>query len=214
MAPSIWTFMGLAALLTIIPGADMALVARSTLLDGRRPAFFTSLGICLGLCVHATASALGLSAILRVSALAYTLVKAVGAGYLVYLGIQTIRGAGRADLAEANGNSAQGQKFASRGLLARSLRQGMLTNVLNPKVAIFYLTFLPQFIAPGDPVLLESLGLAGIHIAMGLLWLALYAWFLSGFRGVLNRPRVRRTLESATGSLLVLLGLRLAWDQR
>ena len=206
--------MGLAALLTIIPGADMALVARSTLLDGRRPAFFTSLGICLGLCVHATASALGLSAILRVSALAYTLVKAVGAGYLVYLGIQTIRGAGRADLAEANGNSAQGREFASRGLLARSLRQGMLTNVLNPKVAIFYLTFLPQFIAPGDPVLLESLGLAGIHIAMGLLWLALYAWFLSGFRGVLNRPRVRRTLESATGSLLVLLGLRLAWDQR
>ncbi|HUJ40394.1 MAG TPA: LysE family translocator [Candidatus Acidoferrales bacterium] len=214
MAPSIWTFMGLAALLTIIPGADMALVARSTLLDGRRPAFFTSLGICLGLCVHATASALGLSAILRVSALAYTLVKAVGAGYLVYLGIQTIRGAGRADLAEAKGNSVEGGKFASRGLLARSLRQGMLTNVLNPKVAIFYLTFLPQFIAPGDPVLLESLGLAGIHIAMGLLWLALYAWFLSGFRGVLNRPRVRRTLESATGSLLVLLGLRLAWDQR
>lgn len=206
--------MGLAALLTIIPGADMALVARSTLLDGRRPAFFTSLGICLGLCVHATASALGLSAILRVSALAYTLVKAVGAGYLVYLGIQTIRGAGRADLAEAKGNSVEGGKFASRGLLARSLRQGMLTNVLNPKVAIFYLTFLPQFIAPGDPVLLESLGLAGIHIAMGLLWLALYAWFLSGFRGVLNRPRVRRTLESATGSLLVLLGLRLAWDQR
>jgi len=192
----------------------MALVARSTLLDGRRPAFFTSLGICLGLCVHATASALGLSAILRVSALAYTLVKAVGAGYLVYLGIQTIRGAGRADLAEAKGNSVEGGKFASRGLLARSLRQGMLTNVLNPKVAIFYLTFLPQFIAPGDPVLLESLGLAGIHIAMGLLWLALYAWFLSGFRGVLNRPRVRRTLESATGSLLVLLGLRLAWDQR
>ena len=214
MTPSIWTFVGVAALLTIIPGADMALVARSSLLDGRRPAFFTSLGICLGLCVHATASALGLSAILRVSALAYTVVKAIGAGYLVYLGIQTIRGSGRSGFTHGNGTPAQRDDLANRGILARSFRQGILTNVLNPKVAVFYLTFLPQFIAPGDPVLLKSLGLAGIHIAMGLVWLTLYAWFLSGFRGVLTRPRVRRTLESVTGSLLVLLGLRLAWDRR
>jgi threonine/homoserine/homoserine lactone efflux protein len=218
MTPSIWTFIGIAALLTIMPGADMALVARSSLLDGRRPAFFTSLGICLGLCVHATASALGLSAILRVSALAYTMVKAVGAGYLIYLGVQTIRGSWRTPIANVNGEAAgadaDAHAQAARSLLLRSFRQGILTNVLNPKVAIFYLTFLPQFIAPGDPVLLKSLGLAAIHIAMGLVWLTLYAWFLSGFRGVLNRPRVRRSLESVTGGLLVLLGLRLAWERR
>jgi threonine/homoserine/homoserine lactone efflux protein len=218
MPPSLWTFIGIAALLTILPGADMALVARSSLLDGRRPAFFTSVGICLGLCVHATASALGLSAILRVSAFAYTIVKAVGAAYLIYLGVQTIRGAGKAPVANANGKAAgddpDAYSPAERPLLIRSFRQGILTNVLNPKVAIFYLTFLPQFIAPGDPVLLKSLGPAAIHIAMGLVWLTLYAWFLSGFRGVLNRPRVLRSLESVTGGLLVLLGLRLAWDRR
>jgi len=214
MTPSIWTFAAIAALLTIMPGADMALVARSSLLDGRRPAFFTTLGICLGLCVHATASALGLSAILRVSALAYTVVKAVGAGYLIYLGVQTIRGAAQRRTVEQHGAPAAADLGAERSLAARSFRQGFLTNLFNPKVAVFYLTFLPQFIAPGDPVLLKSLGLASIHIGMGLAWLTAYAWFLSSFRGVLNRPRVRRSLESVTGGLLVLLGLPLAWERR
>jgi threonine/homoserine/homoserine lactone efflux protein len=206
--------MGVAALLTIMPGADMALVARSSLLDGRRSAFFTTLGICLGLCVHATASALGLSAILRVSAVAYTAVKTVGAGYLIFLGIQTLRGAGKRDTPALSGDASLENSDAERPLLTRCFRQGILTNVFNPKVAIFYLTFLPQFIAPGDPVLLKSLGLAGIHIAMGLAWLTLYAWFLSGFRGVLNRPKVRGWIESVTGGLLILLGLRLAWERR
>ena len=214
MTPSLLTFIGIAALLTIMPGADMALVARSSLLDGRRPAIFTTLGICAGCGVHATASALGLSAILRVSALAYTLVKTVGAGYLVFLGVQTLRGIRKQPPVETNGAPVAPAPRVRRSLLMRSFRQGILTNVLNPKVAIFYLTFLPQFIAPSDPVLLKSLGLASIHIAMGFMWLALYAWFLSGFRSVLNRPAVRGWIEGVTGSVLVLLGLRLAWDQR
>jgi len=214
MTPSLLTFIGIASLLTIMPGADMALVARSSLLAGRRPAFFTTLGICAGLCVHATASALGLSAILRVSAVAYTAVKAVGAGYLIFLGVQTLRGIGKQYASESNASPGTITPSADRPLLTRSFRQGVLTNVFNPKVAVFYLTFLPQFIAPGDPVLLKSLGLASIHIAMGLVWLTLYAWFLSGFRAVLNRPNVRGWIEGATGGVLVLLGLRLAWDQR
>ena len=214
MTSSLLTFIGIAALLTIMPGADMALVARSSLLDGRRPAFFTTLGICLGLCVHATASALGLSAILRVSALAYAVVKTVGACYLIFLGIQTLRGIRKRQSGESNGALATADPVAQRSLLVRSFRQGILTNVFNPKVAIFYLTFLPQFIAPGDPVLVKSLGLASIHIGMGLVWLTLYAWFLSGFRAVLNRPKVRGWIEGVTGGMLVLLGLRLAWDER
>jgi threonine/homoserine/homoserine lactone efflux protein len=214
VTPSLLTFVGIAALLTIMPGADMALVARSSLLDGRRPAFFTTLGICVGLCVHATASALGLSAILRVSAVAYSLVKTIGAGYLIFLGVQTLRGIRKRQPVEPNGTAAAVDPGAERSLLVRSFRQGILTNIFNPKVAIFYLTFLPQFIAPGDPVLLKSLALASIHIAMGLVWLTLYAWFLSGFRAVLNRPKVRGWIEGVTGGVLVLLGLRLAWDQR
>jgi threonine/homoserine/homoserine lactone efflux protein len=136
---SILAFTGIAALLTILPGADMALVAKVTLLDGKRAAFFTSLGICAGLPVHATASALGLSLILATSSEAFTVVKFVGAGYLAYLGIRTIRDSLRP---AADPAVTAGPARSRRAAFA----QGFLSNVLNPKVALFYLTFLPQFI--------------------------------------------------------------------
>src|SRR5438034_4422202 len=151
---SILAFIGIAALLTILPGADMALVAKVTLLDGRRAAFFTSLGICAGLPVHATASALGLSLILATSAEAFTVVKFAGAAYLAYLGVRTIRDS---LLPASDPPVAAGRARTSRAALV----QGWLSNVLNPKVALFYLTFLPQFISPGDNVLAKSLLLAG-----------------------------------------------------
>jgi threonine/homoserine/homoserine lactone efflux protein len=86
--------------------------------------------------------------------------------------------------------------------------------VLNPKVALFYLTFLPQFMNPGDPVVLKSLALAGIHILLGLVWLSTYAYFISRLSDLLLRPAVRRRFERVTGGLLILLGLRLAWERR
>src|SRR5213075_2023502 len=92
--------------------------------------------------------------------------------------------------------------------------QGFLTNVLNPKVAIFYLTFLPQFISPGEPVFRRSLFLAGLHIAMGFVWLTAYAWFIDRVGAVLTRPRVKMWLERVTGGLLIGLGARLAWERR
>lgn len=202
---SILAFTGIVALLTILPGADMALVAKVTLLDGRRAAFFTSLGICAGLPVHATASALGLSLILATSAEAFTAVKFAGAAYLTYLGIRTIRDSLRpaADPAVAAGRArGSGAAFA----------QGWLTNVLNPKVALFYLTFLPQFISPGDNVLARSLGLAGIHAVLGLIWLPLYAYAIDRL-AVLIRG-ARRWLERLSGAALIGLGVRLALQRR
>jgi threonine/homoserine/homoserine lactone efflux protein len=92
--------------------------------------------------------------------------------------------------------------------------QGFLTDVLNPKVAIFYLTFLPQFISPGEPVLRRSLFLAGVHIVMGLIWLTAYAWFIDRLGVVLTRPRVKAMLERATGFVLIAFGARLAWERR
>ena len=89
-----------------------------------------------------------------------------------------------------------------------------MTNVLNPKVAIFYLTLLPQFIEPGDPVLLKSLALGGIHNLMGLVWLTVYAWFIHQFAAFLNRPTVKHALERVTGAVLIALGVRLAWEKR
>ena len=97
---------------------------------------------------------------------------------------------------------------------SRVFAQGFLTNILNPKVAIFYLTFLPQFIAPGRNVLRQSLLLASIHIAMGFVWLTGYAWFVDRLGSVLTRPRVKAWLERITGGVLIALGARLAWERR
>ena len=202
---SILAFTAIAALLTILPGADMALVAKVTLLDGRRAAFLTSLGICAGLPVHATASALGLSLILATSAEAFTVVKFAGAAYLTYLGVRTIRDSLR-PLAEGSVTAPRG-----RGSRAAFL-QGWLSNVLNPKVALFYLTFLPQFISPGDNVLAKSLLLAGIHAVLGMLWLPLYAYAIDRL-GALVRS-ARRWLERVSGGALIGLGVRLAFERR
>jgi RhtB (resistance to homoserine/threonine) family protein len=192
------------ALLTVSPGADMALVAKITLERGRRAALLATLGICSGLLVHATASALGLSVILATSAEAFTIVKLVGAAYLAYLGVQAFRSSFRHDEAEA--------PSSRRG--ANPYLQGVFSNVLNPKVAVFYLTFLPQFMAPGDNVLVRSLAFAVAHAVMGIAWLSAYAYVLSRVSAVLGRSGVRRWLERVTGGVLIALGARLALERR
>lgn len=206
--PRLFTFVGVAALLTILPGADMALVTKNVLAVGRRRTMGTILGISCGCVLHATASALGLSAILATSATAFNVLKTVGAVYLVWIGVQSIRGAGT-PAAPAGPVAPQ-----PRARLTSPFLQGFLTNILNPKVAVFYLTFLPQFVAPGQPVLRRSLMLAAIHIAMGFVWLSVYAWFVDRLGAVLIRPRIKAALERVTGGVLIALGARLAWERR
>jgi len=205
--PRLYAFIGVAALLTIMPGADMALVTKNVLAVGRRRAMLTIVGICAGCVIHATASALGLSAILATSATAFNVVKTLGAGYLIWIGVQSIRESRNASVAAP---SSEPSKRARLG----PFLQGFLTNLLNPKVAVFYLTFLPQFISPGEAVLKRSLLLASIHIAMGFVWLTAYAWFIDRVGAVLTRPRVKMGLERVTGGLLIALGARLAWERR
>jgi len=222
MTASLLAFIPVALLLTLIPGADTALVTRNALALGMRGARWTILGICTGCLLHATASALGLSAILATSARAYEAVKLLGAAYLVWIGVQAIRGArngGSADPSTALGmttrtdpSTALGMTPAQRG--GHPFTQGFLTNILNPKVALFYLTFLPQFIPAGAPILRTSLLLAMIHNALGFAWLSLYARFVDRLRVALTRPVVKAWLERVTGGALVLLGARLAWARR
>jgi threonine/homoserine/homoserine lactone efflux protein len=211
MDPHILMFLGLSAVLTITPGADTALVTKNTLSHGRPAALATTLGISTGVMIHATMSGLGLSAILNQSALAFEIVKWIGAAYLVFIGLRSLFGGKHLTAATAEAAPVVG---GGRRIWRRAYTQGLLTNVLNPKVALFSLTLLPQFMAPGDPVLLKSLLLAGIHITLGLIWLSAYAYFLSRLSDLLMRPAVRRRLERVTGVLLLALGVRLAWEQR
>jgi RhtB (resistance to homoserine/threonine) family protein len=204
MGPLFLAGLAVLALLTISPGADMALVAKITLERGRRDALLATMGICSGLLVHATASALGLSVILATSAEAFTVVKLVGAVYLVYLGVQALRSSFRHETVAAVTPRRSTSPFV----------QGLLSNVLNPKVAVFYLTFMPQFMSPGDNVLVRSLAFAVAHGIMGVAWLTAYAYVLSRISVVLGRSGVRRWLERVTGGVLVALGLRLALERR
>jgi threonine/homoserine/homoserine lactone efflux protein len=142
----------------------------------------------------------------------------LGGGYLMVLGVQSIwRAARRRGLEEAivpGKTRDEGGGAQPRVPRLRSFLEGFLTNLLNPKVALFYLAVLPQFIAASDPVLLKSFLLAGIHWMMGIVWLGLVAVFLGRVDAIFNHPALRRVLEATSGTLLVALGLRLALERR
>jgi threonine/homoserine/homoserine lactone efflux protein len=201
-ASAVAAWSGLAALLTITPGVDMALVARSALARGRRAALCTTGGIVSGLLVWGAASAAGVAALLAASATAYDALRLVGAAYLVWLGVRAMRGGGERR-PEAGGRVPRGRSAYVTGLVS---------NLANPKIVVFYTTVLPGFIPAGADVLAWSLVLAGIHATMGLVWLSAYAWALHRARGLLERPGIRRALDRATGAVVVGLGLRLAAD--
>ena len=209
-------FLSITALLTLTPGADTALVTKNTLARGRRAAFLTTLGIATGCLAHATLSALGLSAILAQSAAVYGAVKLAGALYLIWVGWKSLRAAVRTPSSTLPSASSSSSKGASGE--GQSFREGLLTNLLNPKVGIFYLSFLPQFIRSGESLLWWSLALAMIHNVMGILWLNFYAAVIARARrawgGNGSGSALTRWLEGATGVLLVGLGVRLAVDRR
>lgn len=204
------TFAAVAAVLTLSPGADTLLVIRNVVARGRSAGVTTALGICSGLFLHATLSALGLSVLIAHSALAYQALKIAGAAYLVWLGLQALSAALRRDYPRAPACDTARWSMSAR----HSFVEGLLTNLLNPKVAVFYLALLPQFVAIGEPVFIKSMLLAGIHAAMGVAWLVALASLLDRARAVITRPRARRLLEGISGSTLIGLGAKLALSER
>ena len=207
-------FAGLALVLVLTPGANIMLVIRSTLSGGPRAGIAAALGIAVGHFVHASASALGLSLLLRTSDVAFTVMKVCGAAYLAYLGVRSLVVAWRGRSRTFDAVDGEESEVSSDGAPYRRSRRflldGFLCNVLNPKVALFYLALLPQFIAPGEPVLARSLLLAGVHACISVSWQSVLSLALGRIRPLLARPAVYRTLEALTGSLLVGFGIRLA----
>lgn len=202
-------FLGVAALVIVTPGPDTALVTKNALLYGRRPALATAFGVNTGLLVWTLASAAGVAAIVHASATAFTAMKLVGAAYLIWLGFQTLRAAGQRTAAD--GDAANGGRRLD---VRRGFRQGLLSNLANPKIAAFFTSLLPQFIEPGQSVLVPFLVLGGLFVAMTVAWLSVYAFMASKAGGLLTRPRVRTALDRFTGVVLIGLGLRLATERR
>lgn len=204
-----WPFLVAITLLTLSPGVDTLLVIRNTARGGVRDGVLTSVAICSGLFVHATVSALGISLILLQSAWAFGLLKLAGAGYLIWLGLASLWAARR------------GQGLPVAGVLGerearpvwRPLREGLLSNVLNPKTVVFYMAFLPQFIAPTDPALIKSLWLAGVHFIIANLWQIGIVMTVGSAGRWLGSRLFARVLNGATGAVLVGLGIKLALER-
>ncbi|MDN3520234.1 LysE family translocator [Halomonas ramblicola] len=205
-----WPFLVAITLLSMSPGVDTLLVIRNTARGGVRDGVLTSLAICCGLFVHAAVSALGISLILLQSAWAFGVLKLVGAGYLIWLGLQSLLAARRGHGLPVAGVAGQRQAVPAW----RPLREGLLSNVLNPKTVVFYMAFLPQFIAPGDPALVKSLFLAGVHFVIANLWQLSIALMVGGAGRLLASRAFARWLNGLTGGVLIVFGVKLALERQ
>lgn len=203
------TFLLAIGLLTIAPGLDTVVVVRNSLRGGWRDGFLTSFGICCGLFAHALLSALGVSLILTTSAELFTLFKLAGAGYLGWLGLRNLRAAFGRHPGLLSGETANETLQPMR-----SLREGLLSNLLNPKTAAFYLALLPQFIDPNGNAIAQSLLLAAIHFALSMAWQCGLALAAGRARPLLNSARFARGIEGVLGATLIAIGLRLAVSEQ
>ena len=195
-------FLGVSIVVIVTPGQDTALTIRNTLTAGRRGGLLTAIGVSSGQAVWALAAAGGVAALLRASEPAFLVVRLVGAAYLMYLGLQALRAALRRHDVDHRVAGRPRRGFAP-------LRQGLISNLGNPKMAIFFTSLLPQF--GGTFPALLALGI--VFCAMTLLWLSAYAVLVAKAGDLLRRSKVRRALDACTGAVLVAFGVRLATER-
>jgi threonine/homoserine/homoserine lactone efflux protein len=199
-------FLAVSALLVITPGVDMALVTKNALLHGRAAAQATALGINVGIFFWTIAAAVGLAAAIAASATVFTAIKLAGASYLVVIGVRALLASRRAAASPATAMPGVGA--------AAAFRQGVASNLLNPKIAVFFTSLLPQFVDSGQANVRDLLILGALFNAMGVVWLLVYAAIAARGRDVLRRPRVQRAFDRLSGVALVALGARLAFERR
>jgi threonine/homoserine/homoserine lactone efflux protein len=206
MDTQLLAFTGVSLLLSVTPGPDMAVVTRNALAHGRRGVVLTTSGIALALVVWVTATAVGLSALLRTSGEVLFLLKIVGACYLAYLGVRT--------LLESRARPADLLAAAPPAAPAHAVfRQGFLSAISNPKLGVFFVTFLPQFVLPGQALLPRLLELGVTFAVIGWVWMNVYGLFVTRLRQVITTPRVRQWMQRVTGVVLLGFGARLALER-
>jgi threonine/homoserine/homoserine lactone efflux protein len=194
------TFAAAGALVVLIPGPDTLVMLRSVLLHGRRSAAMTALGILTGLSIWATAAAIGLTALLRASHDGYLALRLMGAAYLLYVGVNALRN-------RAAGPTTESPRLK---LIGKGYRAGLTTDLLNPKVGVFFITFLPAFIPHGAPATALTLEMGAVFVAETAVYLAAMLLFVEQLTRWLRNERFQRHLNRATGLVLVGFGVRLA----
>jgi threonine/homoserine/homoserine lactone efflux protein len=204
-------FLGVSVLVICTPGQDTALTIRSTMLGGRRGGIFTALGVSTGQAIWALATSAGVVAILLASEPVFLALRYAGAAYLVFLGVQSLWAAFRPHSA---GGAPAGRHPQRLLTPSKAYRQGVISNLGNPKMAAFFTSLLPQFASQDGPAFLTLLALGLLFSLMTLTWLIGYAFAVARARNLLQRPRIRRALDAITGAALVALGLRLAAERR
>jgi threonine/homoserine/homoserine lactone efflux protein len=199
-------FAGVCVLLAVTPGPDMAVVTKNALAHGRRGVILTTTGIGIALLIWATATAVGLSAVLRTSGELLFVLKLIGAAYLAYLGIRTLIESRRrpADLLSGTPPPAPAHLI---------FRQGFFSALSNPKLGVFFVTFLPQFVMPGQAVLPRLLLLGLIFALIGWTWMNAYGFLVTRIREFITASRVRQWMERVTGVVLLGFGARLAAER-
>jgi len=205
---SLLTFLVAITLLSMSPGIDTVVVIRNTMRGGRIDGLVTSFAICCGLFVHALVSAAGISFILLQSATLFTLLKWIGAAYLIWLGVKSLRAA----WSKSPGSIKISTEPMEPVALTQSFREGFLSNVLNPKTIVFYMAFLPQFILPHESAMLKSVFLAGLHFIISNIWQLFLILMVAQARHWLSSDKAMRWMDGVIGSVMMAFGIRLATE--
>lgn len=198
------TFLLMSFLLIILPGPDSSLVIQNSIMYGQKAGFKTVMGSVSGLLIHTSAAVLGLSALLMQSATLFTILKYIGAAYLIYIGFSALR---------TLKNPPTEEEIVVKGKEKSFFLQGFITCASNPKVAVFFLTFLPQFVQPNYNHMLQFAVMGIIYAMMTIIWFLLYVYLIDVFSKWLKRPTVQKSIQGCTGIVLLLFGLRLALEK-
>ncbi len=209
MTPTFLAFIGISLLVIISPGPDTAVTTRNVVVGGRRGGVFTALGVTTGLSIWALAASAGITALLVASEPLFMALKIAGGAYLVWLGVHSLISACRAGEWKVLAGKGPGRRLSGW----TAYRQGLISDLGNPKIAVFFSSLLPQFVPRSGATFFDFAALGLTFAAITLAWLVFYSWLIAAAGNVLARPRVRRAIEGVMGVVLVALGLRLATER-
>lgn len=205
---NVYLFVLMSIFFVILPGPDIAIVTKSTITTGKAGGFRTVLGVCCALLIHTSAAILGLSAIIVKSAFLFSIIKYVGAVYLIYLGVKTLWALKKKEEAASIEMNTK-----SKAASSACFKQGFLTNILNPKVALLFLTFFPQFINVESNTFLPFLIMGTTYTIMTAVWFFLYVYLINYISAFMKRPKTQNIIEGITGTILIGFGIKLLLEK-